>query len=1407
MSTKLVYAYTGTFVPSQPNDPPVFGPEIPLEQSITYQNWDGAILQTTTKTWQDPSLLTDETTQLGTGSSAPTSDVHYTYYPKAQGSQLQEKDEYDFGAGAKGPLLRKTTYNYASFPATPIFPSGPSIFDRPSSAVTYDGNNNRVAETDYSYDQTPVGSVSNLPVGTHDETNYGPSSTAPRGNATTMTKQCFVGSTTCTNPVTTLTYDETGQLLTTEDPCGNATCSDMTGSNHTTQYSYADSYTVLSGGQNVAYTPTSNTNAYLTKTTDALGHTENFTYDFNNGQLTILKDQNSQTTTHLYNDSFARPTQTTFPDGGKSTTSYNDSPYNPSTPSPSATTSQAVTSSTNLTSLVAFDGLGHTVRSTLTSDPDCSTGDRIDTTYDGLGRVNTTSNPYCSTSDPTYGLTTHTYDALGRAAQVIPPDGSATSNNISTTYSGSCAVVVDQAGKVRKSCTDGLGRLVELDEPSASGASAGTPGTGTVKISGHEQKIINCTAPVGATQTASTQTSCPYLYDGGSVSVTVNGFTGTAYYGQNSTEDTIATALGSALNGPASPVSASASANVITLTARTNGSATNYPLSTSVTWDSGDFSGPSFVATLSGPTLTGGSDGITNPLTTLYTYDTLDNLLTVTQKGGSTDSTQWRPRTLAYDSLSRLTSSTNPESNTVPSTGATLPTTYLYDVNGNLSSKTAPAPNQTGSATVTSDFLYDPLNRVTQKSFSDGTTPTVKYGYDGVALSGCAVAPPALTDPYPAGLRTAMCDGAGAESWGHDNMGRVVTDRRTTNGITKPTAYTYLPYVDGSLYQLTYPSSRIITYATGTAGRLFSVQDNSTSVYYATSAHYIPSGALSSLTNGTSLISTLYHNTRLQPCRISVKSSGTAPSNCADTTNTGNVLDFAYGFNFGSADNGNVVFIANNKDNTRSQNFTYDFLNRLATAQTQTTGVTIPNSNCWGLTFGYDPWGNLLSSAISGPSGCSEPLALNVYATKNNQLSASATQQTGYCYDSAGNLLDQATCPANPPHAYVYNAENQLISAGGVTYSYDGDGRRVMKSSGTLYWYGTSSDPLDETDLAGDTNNSSFFEYVFFGSKRIARRDYQNNVNYYFADHLGTSRVVTNSSGAILDDSDFYPFGGERPISSSSGNHYKFTGKERDAESGLDNFGARYNSSALGRFMSADPFTVTPGRVVDPQQLNLYAYVRNNPLRHIDPTGMVIDDAACLQDMKHCSNDWQKVQAIANQQDKNGNYLHPELHNILNTLQSDSRTFVLENSKLSPGTAGEFTITNFTANGQDFTRATLQLDFKQIKGISGVTASDLVPGFNKYQGLLNAPIDRLAETFGHEGAHGLFSIDNPAEAVGIQQLLNQRDAAMQGQHYPYPPDVMQKIDAAEKGLIPTERFAQQEEKIVNGELQADKKKQ
>lgn len=87
-------------------------------------------------------------------------------------------------------------------------------------------------------------------------------------------------------------------------------------------------------------------------------------------------------------------------------------------------------------------------------------------------------------------------------------------------------------------------------------------------------------------------------------------------------------------------------------------------------------------------------------------------------------------------------------------------------------------------------------------------------------------------------------------------------------------------------------------------------------------------------------------------------------------------------------------------------------------------------------------------------------------------------------------------------------------------------------------------------------------------------------------------------------DADFYPYGGEivHTNSCTTSQNYKFTGKERDTESSLDNFGARYVTSSFGRFMSPDNPFADQDRM-NPQSWNLYGYVRNNPLRGIDPSG------------------------------------------------------------------------------------------------------------------------------------------------------------------------------------------------------------
>ncbi len=373
---------------------------------------------------------------------------------------------------------------------------------------------------------------------------------------------------------------------------------------------------------------------------------------------------------------------------------------------------------------------------------------------------------------------------------------------------------------------------------------------------------------------------------------------------------------------------------------------------------------------------------------------------------------------------------------------------------------------------------------------------------------------------------------------------------------------------------------------------------------------------MASLLNSSTLLTSAYFNNRLQPCRISVNSSGTALSGCTSSS-VGNILDISYNFNLGAGDNGNVMSIANNIDNLRSQTFAYDTLNRLSTAQTNATYSTSP-TKCWGESYSYDPWGNLLGTGWPSSSYASctqESPGPGGAVGANNQLSTDT-------YDAAGNIIAMPN-----GSSYSYDAENHLLSTAGVNYTYDGDGQRVEKSSGTIYWHGG----LDESTLSGSLTN----EYIFFGGARIARRDPSGNVFYNFADHLGTARAIAEvpsgqTTATKCYDADLYPFGGERWYTDSCDSHFKFTGKERDIESGLDNFGARYNSSSMGRFMSPDPLG---GRLADPQTLNKYSYVTNNPLRYTDPTGLYVCKDDPSDGSSHCASDNDKRFEAARQHD------------------------------------------------------------------------------------------------------------------------------------------------------------------------------
>jgi RHS repeat-associated protein len=121
-------------------------------------------------------------------------------------------------------------------------------------------------------------------------------------------------------------------------------------------------------------------------------------------------------------------------------------------------------------------------------------------------------------------------------------------------------------------------------------------------------------------------------------------------------------------------------------------------------------------------------------------------------------------------------------------------------------------------------------------------------------------------------------------------------------------------------------------------------------------------------------------------------------------------------------------------------------------------------------------------------------------------------------------------------------------------------------------------------------------------------------INWLVSDHLGTPRIIIDQTGTLANVKrhDYLPFGEELFVNRTSGLGYgggdgvrqQFTAKERDIETGLDYFINRYYSSPQGRFTSADPIPMTSQRPSDPQRLNLYAYVRGNPLTNIDPNGL-----------------------------------------------------------------------------------------------------------------------------------------------------------------------------------------------------------
>jgi RHS repeat-associated protein len=145
------------------------------------------------------------------------------------------------------------------------------------------------------------------------------------------------------------------------------------------------------------------------------------------------------------------------------------------------------------------------------------------------------------------------------------------------------------------------------------------------------------------------------------------------------------------------------------------------------------------------------------------------------------------------------------------------------------------------------------------------------------------------------------------------------------------------------------------------------------------------------------------------------------------------------------------------------------------------------------------------------------------------------------------------------------------------------------------------------TELGMDPNQSAMaWEHTnIWAAGRLLGTYDTDGLHFYFDDPLGTRRAQSDYAGVLEQTCASLPSGNAEPCKPTPTEHL-FTGKERDTESGLDYFGARYYGSNMGRFMSPDPIKITEDRVANPSTLNLYEYAANNPLKYVAPDGQDI---------------------------------------------------------------------------------------------------------------------------------------------------------------------------------------------------------